>query len=79
MACGVPVLCSTAPALLELTGGAALHIDPDDRSEWERALVSLLEDAGYREKLAAQGLARSALYNPNRMADKILNVLDEVS
>jgi glycosyltransferase involved in cell wall biosynthesis len=79
MACGIPVLCSTAPALLELTGGAALHIDPDDRSEWERALVSLLEDAGYREKLAVQGLARSALYNPNRMADKILNVLDEVS
>jgi glycosyltransferase involved in cell wall biosynthesis len=79
MACGVPVLCSTAPALLELTGGAALHIDPDDRSEWERALASLLEDAGGREKLAAKGRLRSALYNPNRMANEILNVLDEVS
>ncbi len=79
MACGVPVLCSTAPALMELTGGAACHLDPDDQNAWERALASLLEDADCREKLAAKGRSRSTLYNPNRMTGEILNVLDEVS
>ena len=35
---GVPVIASTAPALQEVTGGAAVHISPDDRDGWAEAL-----------------------------------------
>jgi len=77
MSCGVPVLCSTAPALLELGAGAALHVDSKDEGAWESALMSLLEDSGRREKLAAAGLARAAAYTPDRMTKEILMALDE--
>jgi glycosyltransferase involved in cell wall biosynthesis len=79
MACGIPILCSTATALVELAGGAAVHIDPEDNRGWERALKSLLEDDTHREKLAALGRARSARYNSERMAGEILMVLDEAA
>ena len=78
MSCGVPVLCSTAPALMELTGGAAVHLNPDDESAWAGALASLLGDAVRRERLAIAGRARIALYSPDRMTGAILKVLDEV-
>lgn len=77
MACGVPVLCSTTPALVELTGTASLHVAPDDRQAWTRALVNVLTDATRREKLAADGLARSFAYSRERMALAILKLLEE--
>jgi len=39
--------------------------------------MSLLEDSGRREKLAAAGLARAAAYTPDRMTKEILMALDE--
>ncbi|MFQ5946340.1 MAG: glycosyltransferase family 4 protein [Anaerolineae bacterium] len=78
MASGVPVLCSTAPALVELTGDAAFHADPEEPAAWERALLLLLEDPDRREMLARRGLARAASFRPERMASEILAVLDEV-
>lgn len=78
MACGTPVLCSTAPALVELTEDTAEHVDPEDDAAWQAALRALLEDAGRRKTLAARGTARAAAFRPERMAGDILKVLDEV-
>lgn len=78
MACGVPVLCSTASALVELTGDAAHLVDPDDGAAWRHALLALLEDRDRRAMLAARGRARAAGYSPERTAGEILKVLDEV-
>jgi alpha-1,3-rhamnosyl/mannosyltransferase len=78
MACGTPVLCSTAPALVELTEHAAEHAGPEDEGAWREALRALLEDPGRRATLAARGIARAAAFRPERMAAEILKVLDEV-
>ncbi len=78
MACGVPVLSSTAPALVELTADAAEHVAPEDGPGWERALWALLNDAERRATLAARGRARAADFTPERMTTEILKVLDEV-
>ena len=78
MACGTPVLCSTAPALRELTGDAAAHADPGDHRAWEAALLRLLEDPGQRKALATRGLARAGQFSPERTAAGILEVLREV-
>ena len=79
MASGTPVLCSTAAALLELTGGAAHHVGPEDASGWRLALQELLETPARRETLGASGCARATAYSPERMASNILAVLDEVA
>jgi alpha-1,3-rhamnosyl/mannosyltransferase len=79
MASGTPVLCSTAAALLELTGGAAHHVGPEDDLGWRQALQELLEDPMRRESLAARGRLRAAAFHPERMAAELLAVLDEVA
>jgi alpha-1,3-rhamnosyl/mannosyltransferase len=78
MASGTPVLCSTAPALVELTSGAAEHVDPEDDPGWKRSLSSLLEDPERRAALAARGRARSGSFTPERMTRGIFDVLDDV-
>jgi len=79
MASATPVLCSTAAALLELAGGAAQHIEPEDDAGWRRALQELLENPARRESLAAGGRARAAAFSPERMASSILTVLEEAA
>ena len=79
MASGTPVLCSTAPALTELTGGAACHVGPDDGPGWTRALQELLEDPLRRTVLAASGRARATVFTPERMTADILAILDEAA
>jgi len=79
MASATPVLCSTAAALLELTGEAAEHVRPEDDAGWKLALRDLLENPARRESLAASGRARAAAFSPERMATSILAVLDEVA
>ena len=79
MACGVPVLCSTTPALVELTGDAAEHVNPENDPAWEHSLQTLLEDTPRRQRLAESGRARAALFTVDRMTEAMLKVFDEVA
>jgi glycosyltransferase involved in cell wall biosynthesis len=79
MACGIPVLCSSAPALVELTQEAAPHLDPESEEEWEQTLAALLQDRARRDMLSSQGLARAASYSADRMIRAILGVLEEAA
>jgi len=79
MACGAPVLCSTPPALVELTKDAAERVDPENVAAWEHSLQALLEDAPRRQRLAESGRARAALFTADRMAEAMLKVFDEVA
>ena len=78
MSCGTPVLCSTAPALLELTDGAADHVAQWEEQAWREGLQSLLEDPERRRRLATQGRARAAAFSSKRMAGAIMRALDDV-
>jgi len=63
----VPVIASTAPALQEVTGGAAIHISPDDRDGWAEALSARLE-ASRRAQLVADGQKNASRFTPDAMA-----------
>lgn len=63
MACGVPVACSTAPSLLEVTGDAALRFAPQDVEAMAAAMRSLLTDAELRADLSRRGLERAAQFS----------------
>src|SRR5439155_14493833 len=60
MACGGAVLASTAAAVAEVAGGAARLVEPLDVDGWRDALLDVLGDDDYREKLrrGAAGHAR---------------------
>lgn len=59
MACGTPVVASTAGALPEVLGDAALLVDPRDEDSLAEALEAAAEDQG---TLRRRGLERAARY-----------------
>jgi len=78
MACGVPVVTSTAPALMETTTGAALTTEGGD---WQ-GFADLLEEAlAVSPRVAMQretGLARSAEYTWDATARRLAELYERV-
>jgi glycosyltransferase involved in cell wall biosynthesis len=68
MAAGTPVVASTAGALPETCGGAALLADPDDPVELAAAVLAAAGDSG---ALRAAGLARAARFTWERTAREL--------
>jgi len=62
MARGVPVVTSEAPALLEVTGDAALKVEADDVAGLADALARLLSNDGLAADLGARGRTRAAAF-----------------
>ncbi|OUE49843.1 MAG: mannosyltransferase, partial [Synechococcus sp. Lanier] len=63
MACGTPVLASTAGALPEVVGPAALPFNPTDLAEMAAAMAQIFSDAELFRQLAGAGLERAALFS----------------
>ena len=78
MACGVPVLCSTADALREVVGDAGLLYDPADINGFAEGMQALLDDGALRERLIAAGLARAGHFSWQRTADETLDVYRQI-
>jgi glycosyltransferase involved in cell wall biosynthesis len=72
MAAGVPVVTSNVSALPEITGDAALLIDPRSQNELRDALARLLFSPDLRAELAARGRARAAQFRWETCAAKSL-------
>ena len=66
MSRGVAVACSDRGSLAEVSGGAALHFDPDDPAAIAAAIERLLGDPAERERLSAKGREQAALYTWER-------------
>ena len=62
MACGTPVLSSTASCLPEVAGDAAVLFDPLDVSSIADAMVRIAQEPERRQDLAARGLERAARF-----------------
>lgn len=74
MACGGPVLASTAGAVAEIVGRRAHLIEPDDEDGWRLAMKRVIEDDDWRESLrrGVRELARSFTWD--RCAAETLHV-----
>ncbi|MCS7284049.1 MAG: glycosyltransferase family 1 protein [Anaerolineae bacterium] len=68
LACGTPVLTSTASALPEAAGDGALLVDPTDVGAIADGLHRLLTDEALREELRERGLAHAARFSWARTA-----------
>jgi glycosyltransferase involved in cell wall biosynthesis len=58
MSCGCPVLASSATAVPEVCGDAALYVDPDSPPDIARRLGQMMADDGLRADLVVRGTAR---------------------
>lgn len=59
MACGCPVITSQISAMPEVTGGAALLVDPRDTAAIADGLRRVANDRHYAERMRAAGLERA--------------------
>jgi glycosyltransferase involved in cell wall biosynthesis len=74
MASRVPVVASTAAALTEVLGDAALRVDPLDVEGWSQSLQNLLGDAHFRETHARRGLLHVQKFSWNAAADNAYKI-----
>jgi alpha-1,3-rhamnosyl/mannosyltransferase len=78
MASGVPALCSTAPALREVAGSAALFCEPADVEGFTDAMRELIDDDALCARLGAAGVDRARQFSWSRTATETLAVYRKV-
>ena len=78
MASGVPALCSTAPALREVAGAAALFCEPVDVEGFTEAMRELIDDDALCARLGAAGVQRARQFSWSRAASETLAVYRKV-
>lgn len=78
MACGTPVVCSSASSLPEVVGDAGILFDPESEDELVEALGSIVEDAELRRHLGRRGRDRAAAFTWEKTVRSTVSVWDEV-
>ncbi len=79
LACGVPVVTSHVEGLPEVTGDAAVHVDPYSVDEIGSAMQRVLADDGLRASLRARGLERAKSFTWYRAATETLAAYDRLA
>ncbi len=78
MARGIPVVTSNRSALPEVSGGAALLVNPIETSEISAALKKLAGDVAMRDRLAQAGRIRAAEFNWSKAVDETYKLYREL-
>lgn len=63
MACGTPVVVSSASSLPEVVGDAGLLVDPHDPAALAQAMLAVLDDPARHQALRQAGLARASAFS----------------
>jgi glycosyltransferase involved in cell wall biosynthesis len=74
MACGAPVIASSASCFPEIVGDAGILVDPGDVAGQSAAIVGLLADESKRRELSARSRARARLFSWEDTAKRTLEV-----
>lgn len=75
---GVPAIVSDAGALPEVTGDAALFIDPQSVNSIARTIEMLMQDQGLHARLSMQGKKRAGEFSWQRAARSTIDVFNSV-
>jgi glycosyltransferase involved in cell wall biosynthesis len=79
MACGTPCIASDDPALLEVSGGAALHFPRGDAGALGALLERVLGDSALREELSSKGRVRARSFRWQECAGRHAEVYREAA
>lgn len=74
MACGIPVISSTASCLPEIGGDAARYFEPASVPEMAEAIRAVWTDAELRAEMRARGIERAAGFSWKRAAGETIAV-----
>jgi glycosyltransferase involved in cell wall biosynthesis len=77
MACGTPVLSSSAGALRETLGDAAVLLPPSEPELWAETMTELLQNSLRREELIRRGLAHARAFTWERTAQLTMSAYAE--
>lgn len=77
LACGTPVVASSASSVPEVVGDAGIQVDPLDVDGWTAALRRVCEDAALRAALIARGTKRAAHFTWEAAAQRWLALVEE--
>lgn len=75
MACGTPVITSNLSSLPEVTGDAALLVNPYRVTEITVAMQQIISDAELRAQMQSAGLARAQQFSWTKTAEATASVL----
>ena len=78
MASGAPVITSNRGSLPEITGGAAILVDPENVDAMAEAIFGLLEDESLRNHLKVMGRTRASEFTWQRTASETLSLYREL-
>jgi glycosyltransferase involved in cell wall biosynthesis len=79
MACGTPVVTSTASSLLEVVGEAGLTLEATDVEGLAEAIQRVLVDNALQEGMIAKGLEQAGKFAWEKAAAKLLNLYEAIS
>ena len=78
MSCGIPVITSNCASMPEVSGDAALLVNPESVGEISVGMRKIVQEEGLRTKLITKGLIQSNKYSWSNVASRIHSVLREV-
>ncbi len=80
MACGTPVITSTASSLPEITGpnGTAQLIDPGDSQALTTAMAQVINNADLRVEMSNKGIERASHFSWQKTAQETVNIYQQV-
>jgi glycosyltransferase involved in cell wall biosynthesis len=79
MACGTPVVTSTATCLPEIAGDSALVVDPQSVDEIAGAMTRIEREPGLRRTLIERGLERAKLFSWENCARSTLDAYSRMA
>ncbi len=78
MACGLPVITSSVSSLPEVSGDAAVLVDPLNMDEMVAAVVSLIGNPNQYQRLVKGWLDRAKLFTWEKTAEQVAAVYEHV-
>lgn|SRR5574341_92564 len=78
MACGVPVVSSNNSSIAEVSGEAALLLDPSNLKEMADALEKVLLETSLRQSMVTLGLERAKIFSWKKTTQETLKVYQEL-
>jgi glycosyltransferase involved in cell wall biosynthesis len=79
MACGTPVLTSSTSSMPEVSGDAALLVDPTSAEDMAAQINHLITKSELRAELSKKGIDRASLFSWQATAEKLLDVYTELA
>lgn len=78
MQCGAPVITTNVSSMPEVSGGAAILIDPDNIDALSTAMADVLKNATLASRLSNSGLERAKSFSWSKTARETIHIYESV-